>query len=330
MRGSEANGLPTFSLLELIAVGTVAVGGKIIQAILKVRPQIKAGFQPPEIRLALRARPALGPFAGQTVTKGLAASARIQRAVAVDRSTVDSALGDLVGRGPLAGIGHAGQRKTVVAAALAITQQAVQLAIVFLDLPRAIVVEQLQGIEQIAAAHFRRTSQQSAGIAVLAQSHLRQRAVDFAEIVDMRRPGRGKIALLGVIRPFAVSDAVDQLRDQKIEVGITLAVGMAGHIDRDAADVGGEISAVIEIEATQEILVGLAVAGMLGNDQPRHHFQRLTWTQDRHGSQALTGDHPFATGSRDAFEVFRLGTDFDGGQLGHLMRRSSGGCQGKI
>ena len=32
----------------------------------------------------------------------------------------------------------------------------------------------------------------------------------------------------------------------------------------------GEIGAVVEIEAAQKILVGFALAGMLGDDQPRH------------------------------------------------------------
>ena len=32
---------------------------------------------------------------------------------------------------------------------------------------------------------------------------------------------------------------------------------------------------MIEVEAAQEILVGFAVAAMLGNDKPRHDLERL-------------------------------------------------------
>jgi hypothetical protein len=36
-------------------------------------------------------------------------------------------------------------------------------------------------------------------------------------------------------------------------------VGVAGHVDRHAHHVGGEVAAVVEVEAAQEVLVGLAV-----------------------------------------------------------------------
>jgi len=62
-------------------------------------------------------------------------------------------------------------------------------------------------------------------------------------------------------------------------------------IARHAAELGGEIGAVVEVEAAQEILVGLAVAGMLRDDQARHHFERLAGAQDGHRRQALAGDH---------------------------------------
>ena len=50
---------------------------------------------------------------------------------------------------------------------------------------------------------------------------------------------------------------------------------MGRHVDGHAVDLDGEIGAVVEIEAAQKILVGFAFAGMLGDDQSRHHLQRL-------------------------------------------------------
>ena len=55
---------------------------------------------------------------------------------------------------------------------------------------------------------------------------------------------------------------------------------MGRHVDGHAVDLDGEIGAVIEVEATQKILIGFALAGMLGHDQSRHHLQRLAGARE--------------------------------------------------
>ena len=279
---------------------------------------------PPDVGLGLRLVRASGPFAGQAVAAGFAAGRRIERAEAANQPAGYGALGNLVGGRPFAPVSHAGQRKAVVARPLAVTQHAVELAVILGHFPRPVVVEQLQAIEQIAAAHFRRAGEQAAHIAMTAQSHLRQRRLHPAEIVDMRRPGRREIAFLGEIRPLAEADAVDQLGDQEIEIGVALAVGMGRHIDRHAADISGEIGAVVEVEAAQEILVRLAVAGVLGDDQAGHHFQRFAGAQDGHGEQALAGDHAFAAGRGDAFQIFSPGPHLDRRKFGRFVCPDAG------
>ena len=87
---------------------------------------------------------------------------------------------------------------------------------------------------------------------------------------------------------------------------------MGRHIDGHAPNIGGKVGAVIEIEPAQEILVGLAVTRMLGNDQAGHHFQRLAGTENRHAGQTLTGDHALTTRCRNPFQILRLGPDLDG------------------
>jgi len=47
-------------------------------------------------------------------------------------------------------------------------------------------------------------------------------------------------------------------------------VRVRAHIDGHAVDVNGEVSAVVEVEAAQEVLIGFALATVLRNDQPRH------------------------------------------------------------
>ena len=58
---------------------------------------------------------------------------------------------------------------------------------------------------------------------------------------------------------------------------------MRMHVDRDAVDAGREIRAVIQVEAAQEILVGLAIASMLGDHEPGHGLQQLTGAHHRAG-----------------------------------------------
>ncbi len=43
-----------------------------------------------------------------------------------------------------------------------------------------------------------------------------------------------------------------------------------------------EIGAVVEIEAAQKVLVGFALAGVLGDDQARHDLQRFAGPRERH------------------------------------------------
>jgi hypothetical protein len=51
-----------------------------------------------------------------------------------------------------------------------------------------------------------------------------------------------------------------------------------------------QISAVIEIEAAQKILIGFAFAGMLGHDQARHHLQRPADARERPGVHLRAAD----------------------------------------
>jgi hypothetical protein len=70
-------------------------------------------------------------------------------------------------------------------------------------------------------------------------------------------------------------------------------VAVAAHVDWHAVDKGGEIGAVIEVEAAQKILVGLAGAGMLGGNQAGHVFRQLADARDRLGSEIGIADNAF-------------------------------------
>ena len=67
-------------------------------------------------------------------------------------------------------------------------------------------------------------------------------------------------------------------------------MAMGRHVDGHAVDFDGEIGAVVKIEAAQEILVGLTLSGMLGDDQAGHDLQRLAGPQERHGVHLCAAD----------------------------------------
>ena len=103
----------------------------------------------------------------------------------------------------------------------------------------------------------------------------RRHRLDAVEQIDVHRADRGEIAFVGEVRSLADIDRADQFGDQEIQVGIALPVRMGAHVDRHFVDRDGEIGAVVEIEAAQEILVGLAVAAVLGDDQAGNDFKRF-------------------------------------------------------
>ena len=89
------------------------------------------------------------------------------------------------------------------------------------------------------------------------------------------RAGRGEVALVGEVRPLADADRADQFGNEEVQVRIALAVAMGAHVDRHAVDRDGEIGAVVEVEAAQEILVRFAFAAVLGDDQAGRRFQHF-------------------------------------------------------
>jgi hypothetical protein len=103
-------------------------------------------------------------------------------------------------------------------------------------------------------------------------------------------------------------------------------MAMRGQVHRHAVDVGGEVGAVIEVEAAQEILVGLALAGVLGGHQPRHGFHDVAGTQQRTRAQLPRGDDALARAVRNALQVLAGALDDDfvqggGGRFPCLQRQ---------
>jgi hypothetical protein len=113
-------------------------------------------------------------------------------------------------------------------------------------------------------------------VAVLAGLHLQQAFVQVTLERVARVPGGGEVTDAGLVGPLAVLDVVDHLGNDRVEIEIALAVAMGAQVERHALEAGREVGAMVEVEATQEVLVGLAGTRMLSDGGARHHFEQFT------------------------------------------------------
>ena len=254
-------------LVELIAIDRI---GEIVR---KVVPEIQRALDDIEIRFRGAAVIALRPGAGQREAAGIAAVGGGERTKAADLARGDGARWHLVGGIPLVGIGHRGQRKAVGRGTLAVAHHAVEFAQFVGIVPRTVIGLRLAGHQQRAFAEPGRGDAEAAAIAEAARGDLCHRARHAVEQADMHGARRGEVAFVGEIRAFADVDGADQFGNQEIEIGVALAVAVRAHVDGHAVDRDRQIGAVIEIHAAQKILVGLAVAGVLGDDQAGDDFK---------------------------------------------------------
>jgi hypothetical protein len=112
----------------------------------------------------------------------------------------------------------------------------------------------------------------------------------------MHGASRGEIPLFGVVRSLAHRHRADQLRDEKADVGIALAVAVGAHIDRHARDPDREIGTVIKVEPAQEVLVRLALPAVLRDDQAGHRFEYFARPQRRKRVDRRAGKNLLARG----------------------------------
>ncbi len=218
------------------------------------------------------------PFGLQAVTLRIAAVSRIERAEETNEG--HGAVGELIARIPFAMIGARRDAEAVGVVALAVGQQAVEFGIIIRMHPGAVVVIRFAAVKQIARTELLRDAEHAALIAIHAAFHrdevLRQRLVKH----QMGRSGRTVIAHVRVIRAFLVIQPLHEFRDDGVHVGVTLAMRVRRQIERHVVEENGEVRAVIEIEAAQEILVRLSAAGVLRDDDAGNGFQNFARAQN--------------------------------------------------
>ena len=275
--------------------------------------------------IGLEAGVARIPSRAERIAAGDAAIAGVESAPARDEPRRKGALRHLVGGVPGVVIGLCRE----VERAQAVAQRPRQLAHVFGQIPGPVIVFDGQAIEQVAAADGGVVRDHGAAIAELADFGLGDAEGQRVEIADVEGPGGAEIADLGIIRPLAVIHALDEFGNGEVEVGIALAMAVADHVDRQAVDADRQVGAVIEVEAAQVILVGLAAARMLADDDAGDIFHDLAGAQQRAQRQVGGADRAFVGRCGDAGEIGAAAQHLHGfgglGEGGHGQKHGGGG-----
>ena len=219
---------------------------------------------------------------------------------------------------PMVGVGHGVERNPVFLSALRPDHHAVDLVHFVRNRPRAVVNAKLGRAEQSAALYLVRGYPEQAAVVETADGGGEQAVRKVLFISHMHRAGGGEVALVGVIWSLLANDIRKQLRNQEVGVGIALAVAVGRHIERHAVEVDGEVGAVIELEAAKLILIGLALAAMLRDQETGNRsFQRLARPTKRHVVDLFAGGELFAGSLLRRVEFFLGALDLGFGRGGH-------------
>lgn len=84
----------------------------------------------------------------------------------------------------------------------------------------------------------------------------------------LRRARHGEVALPGVEGALQHVERLDQLGDEEVRVGVALAVRVRGLVDGHAVDGELQVLPAAGVEASEEDLVGVALAQPVGQEHP--------------------------------------------------------------
>jgi hypothetical protein len=144
--------------------------------------------------------------------------------------------------------------------------------------------------------------------------------------MDADRSGGGEVTILDRIWPFMKVEPSGEFGDQPVDIGPPLTVAMAALVDEHSVDGGAEIGAMIEVKAAQIILVGLALAAVLTDDQARGCLEQLARPIDLACSELLCRDDAGIGGIGDTkLTKPRAGDNDRAGSIGRFRRAAFGG-----
>ncbi len=169
--------------------------------------------------------------------------------------------------------------------------------------PRPVVVVQLEGPEERASEGRSRTREEAAAVASAAEREIEDRLLERVDVVDVDRAGGREVALVREIRALLVLDARHELGDQEVVVGVSLSVCVRRHVHRHARDRRRDVRAVVEVEPAQVVLVRLALAGVLADQEARYGLEDVRGAVDLALGDLVGRDDPHRGRVRDADEV---------------------------
>ena len=270
-------------LMELVAQRRIVeVIGEVVEEIETALDDIGVGLPRAAIvglRHARREREAVDA----------AAVTGIFRIEAAQQAAGDGTQRNLVRRIPAVAISHRRRGKAVGRGALRVADHTVELAHLIRIAPGSVVDIGLSGEQQIALAQLDRVYNEPTLVAEAAECHFREAAIDAIDQIEIQGTGRAEVAFIGVIRSLADAHTIDRFRHQEVEIGIALAMPVGAHVDRHVIDRDRHVGAMVEVVAAQEILVGLSLAAVLGDDQPGRCFQHFAGPRHRAIIDLLAG-----------------------------------------
>ena len=139
----------------------------------------------------------------------------------------------------------------------------------------------------------------------------------------MGRSSRAIVADIGVIRTFLEIHPLHKLRDDGVHVRVALAVRVRRQVQRHIVDENGEIRAVVEIETAKIILVGLAAAGVLRDDEAGNRLQNFSRTKNRTILDFRCAHRSLSAGFGNSDEVIFAALHADGGAHGAHSQRDA-------
>ena len=179
------------------------------------------------------------------------------------------------------------------------------LLVVIVERPRPVVPVQLESGQHASSSDSRRCRGKRARPALAAAADFDDRPIEEIHVVHVHRTSRREISLLGVVRALLELHAADELGDEKVRVGVAMAVAVRRHVHRNTGNRGREVGPVIEIESAQVVLIGFSLSAVLADDQSRNGLEHLTGPHDRPIEDLLRRNRPFTRRAGDADEIRR-------------------------
>lgn len=276
--------------------------GKEVQ-LVGAEPGVEAGGAVPFLALQ---------SGGEAVAGGVSAGGGIDRSETINGG--DGAGGFLVGGIPVAKVGERGDVPVVFVISFAVSGEEIVAIVVVSALPRTVFVSVFQAEREVAASDGPGVGQNNAGLVIFTISGREESAGKDVEEPVISAAGCRKFAEGGFDGAFEIINVLNEFGDNKIEIGVALTVTVGAVVCGHAIDSDVKIGAVIKVEAPNEILVGLAAAGVLGRDETGDDFEELSTSQGGALTEFFMTGLAGGGGSRFAKDVFCFADHFDFGQ----------------